>query len=369
MRLLLSGFLVLHGLIHLMGFAKAFRYAELPQLKLPISPAMGSLWLLAAALFAATAVALHTRPRWWWALGGIAIVVSMVAILSSWSDAKAGALANIVVLLPVVVGFLMAGPVSLRAEYDRDVAARLVRADDSVRLVTEADLAGLPPPVQRYLRTAGVVGQPRVRNVHVRMHGRIREDAAARWMSLQAEQYNVAVPAARLFYMEATMFGVPIGGYHRYVDAGASMRVKAAGLVPVATESGGEMTGAETVTLLNDMCVMAPAMLIDPAIHWEAVDERTARATFTNAGHTVAAVLAFNDQGELVDFWSDDRRRASGGHSAMTAARWSTPISAYRAFGPFHLLSHGEARWHEPDGDFAYIELDIDDIQYNVERP
>jgi hypothetical protein len=36
------------------------------------------------------------------------------------------------------------------------------------------------------------------------------------------------------------------------------------------------------------MCLLAPATLIDPAIVWEAVDDRTARASFANAGHTIA---------------------------------------------------------------------------------
>ena len=49
------------------------------------------------------------------------------------------------------------------------------------------------------------------------------------------------------------------------------------------------MTQGETVTMFNDMCVMAPATLIDPAIVWEPVDARTARASFTNAGYRIRA--------------------------------------------------------------------------------
>jgi hypothetical protein len=46
--------------------------------------------------------------------------------------------------------------------------------------------------------------------------------------------------------------------------------------------------------------------------------------------------------------------------------RWSTPLAGYRSFGPVRLASGGEARWHEPGGDYAYIELTLDDVQYNV---
>ena len=73
--------LVVHGLIHLLGFAKAFGFADLPQLRQPVSPFMGVLWLIAALLFLAAAGSLFVWPRWWWAIGACAIGVSMVMIV------------------------------------------------------------------------------------------------------------------------------------------------------------------------------------------------------------------------------------------------------------------------------------------------
>jgi hypothetical protein len=69
MRSALIGLLTLHGLIHLMGFAKAFGYAELPQLTQPISREWGVLWLLAGGLVVATAVMLATGARTYWIVG------------------------------------------------------------------------------------------------------------------------------------------------------------------------------------------------------------------------------------------------------------------------------------------------------------
>ena len=88
MKLVYAGFVVLHGLIHLMGSAKGFRLAAIPQLTQPISTTIGLLWLLAAALLLATAGALFASPRWWWAVGAGAVVISQMAIATSWSDAN-----------------------------------------------------------------------------------------------------------------------------------------------------------------------------------------------------------------------------------------------------------------------------------------
>jgi hypothetical protein len=366
MRFLFVAFLVLHGLIHLMGFAKAYGFAELPQLRLPISPPVGVAWLVAAVLFVAAGVCVYAVPRWWWAVGACALVVSTPVIWFSWADAKVGAVANVVVLVAVVVGAAMSGPTSLRAQYDRDVAGAAAMRIQALPMVTEADLAPLPLPVQRYLRLAGVVGHERVSNFRARMHGRIRSGPDATWMPLQAEQHNFIDDASRHFYMTASMFLVPIDGYHRFVGQDATMLIKAMGMVPVASNAGPEMAQAETVTVFNDMCVMAPATLIDPAIAWETLDAHTVRATFTRGANVARADLVFNDQGELVNFWSDDRRQAPPDGGAMAPVRWSTPLRGYRSHGPFRLMGRGEGRWHEPQGDYAYIELELDDIAYNV---
>jgi hypothetical protein len=256
-------------------------------------------------------------------------------------------------------------PFSLRADYDRDVAHFVPPIGDlPAGRVVERDLAPLPAPVQRYLRVAGVVGQPHVHTVAARMHGRIRSGPGARWMPLVAEQHNVLVPAARLFYFDASMAGMPLQGYHRYADGSASMLVRLAGVIPVARASGVEMTRSETVTLFNDMCVLAPATLVSPAIAWEPVDGQHALARFTNGGHAIRAELSFNGAGELVDFRSHDRSRAAPG-GRLERVRWSTPLGAYRPFGPVRLASTGEGRWHERTGAYAYIELTIDDVRYN----
>ncbi len=355
--------LIVHGLIHLLGFAKAFGLADLPQLTQPIPPIVGLFWLAAAILFVAAAVALSVWPRAWWAIGAAAIVVSMAVIVPSWTDAKFGAIANLIALTGVVFGFLAQGPFSLRAAYDRDVARGLssVGVGDTIR---EADLAHLPPPVQQYLRVTRALGQARISNFHVRMHGRIRGGRDDRWMPLTAEQYNFVGDPARLFYLSASMFAIPVQGYHRYAGASATMTIKAAALVPVVRASGREMDQGETVTMFNDMCVMAPGTLVDRTIEWQSIDSRTARAVFRNADQAIRAELSFNDAGELTNFSSDDRYQTDG--TTMKRVRWSTPIGEYRPFGPVRLASKGEGRWHEPEGEYAYVELAIDDVMYNV---
>jgi hypothetical protein len=130
--------------------------------------------------------------------------------------------------------------------------------------------------------------------------------------------------------------------------------------------NGPALTRTETVTLLNDMAIMAPSGLIDPAIRWRTIDDRQAEAVFTNGPHEVRAVLVFDDTGALSNFWSDDRRALAADGVTLQPQRWSTPVSGYRSQGPYRLASRGEARYAAPSGEYAYLEFD--GIEVNVGR-
>ncbi|MDO9021894.1 MAG: hypothetical protein Q8S73_03180 [Deltaproteobacteria bacterium] len=368
MRWAFAFVMVVHGLIHLMGFLKAFGLAALPQLARPISRPMGVVWLLAALTTLAAVVALFAWPRGWWLLGAAALLLSQAAVIGAWSDARFGTLANVLLLVGVLYGYLTQGPSSFRAEMHREAQPGLARAT-AAPVLTEADLAPLPEPVRRYVRAAGFVGQPRVQSYRLRFRGRIRGEPDAAWMPFVADQQSFVDPMTRLFLMHATMFGVPVEAFHRLVGGAATMRVRVAGAYPMVDARGPVMDRSESVTLLNDLCLLAPGALVDPAIAWEPIDDRSARARFTHGANTVAATLVFNDEGLLSDFVSDDRSRSSADGRSFTQLRFSTPVRDYRRYGAFRLASHGDARWHLPGGAFTYGEFDLEDIAYNVGAP
>jgi hypothetical protein len=146
----------------------------------------------------------------------------------------------------------------------------------------------------------------------------------------------------------------------------ATMRVKIAGAVPMVDASGDVMDRSETVTLFNDMCLLAPGTLLDRNIVWEPVDRRTVRARFTNGTQTITATLLFNDDGLLADFVSDDRSRSSPDGKVFTRLRFSTPVRDYRDFGGVRLAAHGEARWSLPEEEFTYGEFELVSVSYNM---
>ncbi len=254
----------------------------------------------------------------------------------------------------------------LRDEYEL-AAKQGFRAipPDAGETLTEDDIAALPKAAQRYIRFAGAIGRPRIWNYQLRFRGELRNAADSPWMRIEADQQSFVEPAMRLFFIKASMFGVPFRTLHRYMGPSATFRVRLAGLFTLVDAYGPEMDQSETVTLLNDMCLLAPPTLASASITWEEIDSLSVRATFVNEGHEVSALLSFDESGALTDFLSHNRFRTTDGKT-YTLLPWSTPIRAWAEFGGRRLPVEAEAVWHDPAGEFAYGRLRVVAANYNV---
>lgn len=140
------------------------------------------------------------------------------------------------------------------------------------------------------------------------------------------------------------------------------MQIKLFGLFNVVNVKGIEMNQAETVTVFNDMCLMAPATMIDKRITWTSIDSLSAKASFTNGVHKISAMLYFSEEGQLINFTSDDRYAVS----EMKRYRFSTPVKDYTEINGHFIWTYGETIWHYHDGEFVYGKFTLKSIEYNI---
>lgn len=349
-----------HGLIHLLSFLKAFDLVQINKLTRPISRPLGLLWLVAALVLVVTAAAFVFKVQWWWIVAIVGALLSQILIFTAWKGARVGSIPNLILL---IVAILALGSLRFESGYRQDVYSAQEQARGlPVEILTESDLQTLPPPVQRYLRYVGVVGKPKVVSIFAEITSEMSQREGA-YFPLTAEQYNFFNQPTRLFFMKGRMFGLTVPGYHRYQEKSAAMDIRLFGLLPVVKVDGAVMFEADTVTMFNDMCLMAPATLIDQRITWQAVDDLTVKGIFTNQGTTISAMLHFNEEGQLVNFVSNDRWDVS----TMKQYPFSTPVSRYRNINGYNLATYGEIIWHYPDGDFVYGKLHITNIVYNIQ--
>lgn len=228
--------------------------------------------------------------------------------------------------------------------------------------ITEADLAGLAEPVQRYLRFMGVVGRARVWSFSARFAGRFRLRPRSPWLVAEALQYDSLLPgpdgdkrASRIFTMRLRFARlVSMLGHDTYLGGRGRMVGRLAGRWTVADGSGPEFDVGELSTWLNDVLLLAPSMLLRTGATWEALDPDRFQVTVVDSGHTVQAQVTVDEQGAPVEVATTDRWATLP--DGLVQARWRTPIRWWIDVDGRPFPGPGPAIWDLPDGPLTYVD-------------
>ncbi len=362
MKSIFSALIFLHGAIHLMGFLKAFKLAQIEQLTAGISKISGMFWLLAFILFMTSGIAYLVKVDLWFILTFIAVLLSTILIITVWQDAQFGIIANVIILIIAIVG---CGTLKFHGKYESDVKTGLKQtASVPESVLTEKDIEQLPEQVKNYIRYSGSIGKPKVNNFSLEFTGQIRKNEQSEWIPFTTVQYNFLDASKRLFFMKAVMKKLPVAGYHCFKNGEAFMDIRLFSLFRVQYQAGKHMGISETVTFFNDMCCMAPATLIDKRIKWLETDGNNIKADFTNNNIKISAWLYFNGKGELINFISDDRY-AAGDNNTMKRLRWSTPMKDVNEVDGYKLAKYAKAIYSYPEGDLCYGTFNLTHVEYN----
>lgn len=234
--------------------------------------------------------------------------------------------------------------------------------------VTEADLAGLPEPVRRYLGRIGVVGRERADSLYTISRIDMDLGAGRGRANMLALEYNTFdADMTRVVLMTFKMGKLPVVGLDSYIGGRGRMQMRPLGLLSAVDACGHDMddSSAAAMLLLN-MCIAAPATLIDPRLAWRVTAPHQVQVTLRDRDLQVSAWLDFDDAGDLVRFTTNDKyySPAGGTYERIT---WTTPVLHYRDFDGLRLPSCGEATWRFPAGDSCYGRLTLERLVLNPE--
>jgi lipoprotein signal peptidase len=354
---------LIHGLIHVMGFLKAFKLAEIRELSLPISELAGVLWLLAAVLFVVYGILVSVGNSKAWMIGLIAVIISQLLVIYVWNDARFGTIPNIVILVVVL---------SAQGNWAFD---RLIRGEtegittrvetDAKQVLSEEDVVGLPEPVKKWLMASGAVGRERIVSVVAEQQALMKmKPDQENWISAKAHQLTTVVPPAFIWTVEMKMNPLlNIRGRDKFVDGKGEMLIKLNGLYNVVRERGDKLDEGTIQRYLGEL-VWVPSLALSPTIEWEALDDLSARATMRYMGTSGSGTFHFNEQGDFVRFsaW-----RYQGNEPDSEKFEWVITVDEYRTFDGIRVPAKMKATWRLKDGDWTWLDLEIMGLKYNHE--
>jgi hypothetical protein len=368
-RLTFSFLLLLHGLLHLLGFGQAHRLLAISQLSgrtlISFSPAsarvLGWGWLLACCLFVTAFLFFIQKKDWWWAAGLAAVFLSQVLIILNWPEAKYGTLPNVIVLAGLMLAI---GAWSFQGMVRQERQLLLDQPLPEKNIITRDMIRGLPAVVQKWLIRSHVPGKQAIGTVRLKQKGQMRTSPAGQWWPMAADQhFSVEKPG---FIWVADVKAAPfihLTGRDKYQDGKGHMLIKLLGLLPVVNSRGKEIDQGTLLRYLAEI-VWFPSAALQDYITWEQVGSDAARATMSYGGVTASGLFRFSPEG---DFLSFEARRYYDRKEGATLETWLVAVAenGYREFAGIRVPAKTSVTWKLDTGDFTWCKLEVTDITYN----
>ncbi|MEZ4990491.1 MAG: DUF6544 family protein [Saprospiraceae bacterium] len=348
--------IILHGLIHFMGFAKAFGLAELEQLTLPISRSKGIWWLLAAIFILVSAALFFIRNSWWWLPGIVGVIVSQVLIILYWQDAKWGTIPNVLLLAVAISGW---GGWAFQRSVRTDLSSFWGPADQAVN---HAKMAALPAPVRQWMAVAGVTDQQTLQNVQIWQQGKMRTTPNGKWMAFETRQwFGVRQPAFLWYAQVGGNSPMQLSGKDKLLNGQGHMLIKLFSLLSIVDAKGPEIDQGTQVRYLAEI-IWFPAVALEDFIQWEALDEARAKAKLRAGNQSVDGIFFFNSDGKVIAFEADRHYQRDG---ESTLETWHIDIDAesYRSFRGISVPTRAKVSWLLKEGAFTWLELEIVNLE------
>ena len=249
----------------------------------------------------------------------------------------------------------------------RELRARLdaARMPVSPRTVDFGELEGLPPPVQAYFRGVLAEGQPMVSGVHMRHKGTFNMgDGADQWKQFTSDQKVVTQrPGFDWDARIALMPAVSVRVHDAYVAGEGLLQASLLGIVQLASMRGNDdMAEGQLMRYLAEAPWYPTGLLPSQGVHWEPVDDRSARATLTDGNVTATLLFRFAEVGTIESVRADARGRTVKGEIIPTP--WEGRFWSYDRRDGMLVPLEGEVSWLLPAGPAPYWRGSIADITY-----
>ncbi len=363
MKTILNILILLHGLIHLFGFLKAFEIAKMDALTLPVSKISGVLWLLCSVLFILAAALNFAGSNFWWVLAATALVLSQAIIVLYWKDARFGTFANLIILCAVIIA---ASASSFRQMVNEE---RLVIKQEAVATsekITTESIAHLPAPVQLWLKRSGVVGRTPVKSVYLTQSLQMKmKPEQTDWYEARATQLFTSSPPAFNWMVNLRMNAfMNVLGRDQFHHGQGEMLIKLLSVYPmVDAENTDKLNQASLQRYLAEI-VWFPSEATSSYIQWEPLDEHSARATMTVNGTSGSGDFHFDENGNFSEF---STMRYKDIDEKAGKLLWTIKATKHKSFDGITVPVELSAEWDLETGPWEWLRLNIEEITFDPE--
>jgi hypothetical protein len=239
------------------------------------------------------------------------------------------------------------------------------RVAPAVSRYHEAQLTGLPAPVQRYFRAVLTDGQPIVTAVTLTQSGRFNLGRTAdQWKPFTATQHFATARPGFVWDANITMFpGLPVRVVDAFIAGNGLLRPTILGLFDMGTLQGtGEIARGELLRHFAESVWFPTALLPSQGVLWAAVDDSSAQATMSDGPISVTMLFRFGADGLVSTIFVAGRATTVDGATVLMP--WECRMSNTQTQDGMRVPMTGEVLYITPQGERPYFKGTIETLDY-----
>ncbi|MCF6295482.1 MAG: hypothetical protein L3J25_07310 [Flavobacteriaceae bacterium] len=363
MRIILIIITVLHGIIHLFGFLKAFGILEFNAISQPISKTFGIVWLLSFVLFVITTVLLITKYDYWWVFGIVGVILSQFLIINFWSDAKFGTILNLIILISTIIVY---STFSFERKVNDEIVKMFEKSNTTNKnILSEQMISDLPTIVQKWLLNSGIIDKEAVYSVYLEQDLQmLMKPEQKDWNNAKAKQYFTIEPPAFNWSVNLKMNPVlNVVGRDKFENGKGEMIIKLLSFIPVVNEKNNRKINQAILQRYLAEIVWFPSAALNPYIVWDKMDNTSAKATMVFNGTKGSGVFHFDEKGNFKKFVAMRFKDVKD----VKPTEWTVTATKTELRNGIKIPVELKADWKLNNSNWTWLILKIVDIKYNIE--
>lgn len=217
-------------------------------------------------------------------------------------------------------------------------------------------LEGLPAPVQRYFKHVLKEEQPYINTIRLKHTGQFKTGPDKKWVNILGEEYFTTSPAGFLWKGKTATFTAK----DYFIKGHGGLKVNLLNLYTVVNKKGSNYDQGELLRWLGESVWFPTNLLPNENLQWTAIDNNTAKLTFSYKGLEVYYIVTFDDKNEIVQLKT---MRYMGDADLET---WVAKLSDYREMNGIIIPLTTEAIWELKHGPLSYAKFHVENIGYDI---
>lgn len=237
----------------------------------------------------------------------------------------------------------------------KDYLAQSEENTNANKKISKYTFNDLPSCMQNFYTYTGLMDKARSKHVSFDLkNADFVNVEMKKTLKIDYSEHIFADVPSRFAFIDSSLFGIPFQGLDSFIDGKGGMKGVVAKNITLFDQRGKDMDKSALVTWLSEIIFM-PSELLSGQIEMKKLDKNSVFVSITYDNITVGGVYKFKDNGELVEFTTDDRTM-SYTDGRVEHKKWSALYEDYTKKGELLLPNRLKAVWHMDNDDLVYFD-------------